>query len=141
MSYKVLWEALCWDVGDGKGCGNGKVMLDWEGQNRVHLCACTHVCLCMRIQMGTGTPRGKLPFARLALDNPFLEEGMGRRGETQKKMTNTALGSSIKTRPRSSVLTPRFRLSALLLGFGSVAASVNKHAGNRCCGVCLLAGL
>lgn len=95
VSYKVLWGALCWDVGDC--CDKRKVMLGLgRPEESVSVCVCTRlhvcVCLCMRIQMGTETPRGKFPFARLALDDSFLKEGMGRRGETQKKMTNTALG-------------------------------------------------
>lgn len=39
----------------------------------------------MRIKMGTETPRGKFAFGWLALDNSFLEEEKGRRGQNTKE--------------------------------------------------------
>lgn len=88
LSYKAPQGALCWDVGDHYG--NEKVMLDWEGY-KTRVCVCVRACggVCVyerkwRIKMGTETPRGKLPFGWLALDNSFLEE-VGRRGRNTKE--------------------------------------------------------
>lgn len=86
--HEVSGGALGWDVGDC--CGNGEVMLDWEARK-----VCVSLCVCekkLRIKTGRETPRGKESFAWSPLDNNSLKKKQGRKGETQKKMTNRALG-------------------------------------------------